>query len=359
MKRQGGDPAGACAEEAPLTPRGKRVPEVKINTSVFIEDNKKGADLSMWQFGNLEVERGQKVTGYLEFPIIEEKLPVFLLNGESEGPTVLVLGGIHGCEYTSIDAALEIGRRLEPKDIKGRLAVLPIANPEGFFSRSIYVHPKDNKNLNRVFPGNPNGTEAEKLAYCINETAFKAADYLIDLHGGDMIEALVPFTIYQVTENSSLTVKSKELASLFGIEYVVGSTGQVGGSTYSSAAYDGKVAVIAEAGQQGILDPEQSKLLQDGTLNALRWAGLLDGEAKTSPVKQLSTFDWSFADVQGLWYPCVEVGQQVKTGQSLGQIKNLFGETVKEYFAGSDGVVLFLVTSLAINEKDPLIAIGN
>jgi predicted deacylase len=313
----------------------------------------------MWKIGNLQAATGEKVKGYLEFSLIEEKLPTYLINGETEGPTVLVLGGIHGCEYTSIDAALEFARGLEPKDVKGKVAIIPIANPAAFYARSIYVHPQDQKNLNRVFPGKIDGTASEKLAYCLNETAIGAVDYVIDLHGGDMIEALVPFTIYQVTEDRNLTEKSRLLASLFGIEYVVGSTGQVGGSTYSSAAYQGKVAIIAEAGQQGILDRTQSVLLQEGTKNALRSIGVLEGEVTNRSTKQLNTFDWSFANFTGLWYPNVEIGQQVAEGECIGRIADEFGETLKEYFAGTSGVILFLVTSLAINVKDPLLAIGN
>jgi predicted deacylase len=313
----------------------------------------------MWQFGNLQAGNGEKVKGYLEFSLIEEKLPVFLINGETEGPAVLVLGGIHGCEYTSIDAALELARSLEPKDVIGKVAIIPIANPASFYARSIYVHPEDKKNLNRAFPGKADGTASEKLAYCLNETAIGAVDYLIDLHGGDMIEALVPFTIYQVTEDSKLTEQSRKLASLFGIEYVVGSTGQVGGSTYSSAARQGKVAIIAEAGQQGILDPVQSKILQEGTKNVLRSIGVMAGEVSTIPTRQLNTFDWSFAEVSGLWYPNVTIGQKVGENELLGKITDEFGETVKEYYAVTVGVVLFLVTSLAINIQDPLLAIGD
>lgn len=313
----------------------------------------------MWKFGNLEAGKGEKVKGYLELELAEEKLPTFLLYGEEEGPTVLVLGGIHGCEYTSIDAALTLGTRMDPKEVKGRLAIIPIANPAAFYARSIYVHPEDQKNLNRMFPGKADGTVSERVAYCLNKTAIGAADYLIDLHGGDMIEALVPFTIYQVTDDSNLTEKSKQLASLFGIDYVIGSTGQVGGSTYSSAAEQGKVAIIAEAGQQGILDRGKSDLLQEGVKNALRSIGMMDGEVLAGQTKQLQTFEWSFADYSGLWYPAIEIGQEVNEGDFIGKITDEFGDTLKEYFAGTDGVVLFLVTSLAINKNDPLLAIGD
>lgn len=311
-----------------------------------------------WGIGNLSVTVGEKAKGYLELPTIEEKLPAFLINGSVEGPKVLVLGGIHGCEYTSIDAAQKIGSELVPSQVKGKVIVLPIANPASFYARSIYVHPKDQKNLNRMFPGLENGTETERLAYWLNKSVFREMDYIIDLHGGDMIEALVPFTIYHVTEEKSVLESSKEMASLFDIDYVIGSSGQVPGSTYGCATEQGIPAIIAEAGQQGILSEEHSILLQEGVKNILVSVGLLEGNAKRGNSTYISIFDWYRSDLQGLWYPAVQIGDTVRTGQSLGKLTDEFGETVKEIISNTEGVVLFLVTSLAINDNDPLLAVG-
>jgi predicted deacylase len=313
---------------------------------------------SKWEFGNLTVSPGEKVTGYLEFPTIDEKLATILIKGTNEGPRVLVLGGVHGCEYTSIDAALKVGRSLFPSEINGSLAVIPIANPASFFARSIYVHPRDGKNLNRMFPGKEDGTDAERLAYWINETCFGSVDYIIDLHGGDMIEALVPFTIYHVTENQELVEQSKTIASLYDIDYVIGSSGQVPGSTYGAAAEQGKVAIIAEAGQQGILSDTESLRLQEGTINVLKSIGMMEGEVVESESTFLSVFDWYRADRKGLWYPAVKIGDSVKKGDYLGEITDEFGESLVKFFSNTNGVVLFLVTSLAINENDPLLAVG-
>ncbi|SDG78591.1 hypothetical protein SAMN04487975_101483 [Planococcus glaciei] len=311
-----------------------------------------------WGIRNLSVAEGQKEKGYLELPTIAEKLPAFLVNGIAEGPKVLVLGGIHGCEYTSIDAAQKVGASITPAEVKGKIIVLPIANPASFYARSIYVHPGDQKNLNRVFPGKKEGTDAERLAYWLNESVFKEVDYIIDLHGGDMIEALVPFTIYHVTEDEEVLNSSKEIASLFDIEYVIGSKGQVPGSTYGCAAEQGIPAIIAEAGQQGIMSEEHSLLLQKGVKNILISLGLLEGEAEKSDSTFLSVFDWYRSDRKGLWYPAVQIGDAVAKGQVLGKLANEFGDTVKEVVSHTEGTVLFLVSSLAINDTDPLLAVG-
>lgn len=311
-----------------------------------------------WTIANLSASAGEKTKGHLELPTIEEKLPAFLVNGSEGGPSVLVMGGIHGCEYTSIDAALKIGASLDAKGLKGKVIVLPIANPASFYARSIYVHPRDQKNLNRMFPGDQHGTDAERLAYWLNEAVFKKVDYIIDLHGGDMIEALVPFTIYHVTEDQGILQASKEMASLFDIEYVIGSSGQVPGSTYGCAAEQGIPAIIAEAGQQGILSETQSKVLQDGVQNILASLGVLEGSVNAGDSTHVSVFDWYRSDLRGLWYPAISIGDQVEDGQLLGRLADEFGETVREVHSHTSGIVLFLVSSLAINENDPLLAVG-
>ncbi|WP_049694848.1 M14 family metallopeptidase [Planococcus versutus] len=311
-----------------------------------------------WGIGNLFAAKGEKTKGHLELPTLNEKLPAFLANGLHEGPTVLVMGGIHGCEYTSIDAALKIGISLDPKYIQGKIIILPIVNISSFYARSIYVHPDDQKNLNRMFPGIQHGTSAERLAYWLNEIVFKKVDYIIDLHGGDMIEALVPFTIYHVTEDKKVLQISKEMASLFDIKYVIGSDGQVPGSTYGCAAEQGIPAIIAEAGQQGILSKEQSLMLQEGVKNILISIHVLKGKVINRNSIYLSVFEWYRSDVQCLWYPEIAIGDQVEKGQLLGRLSDEFGETIREVYSNSTGIVLFLVSSLAINQNDPLLAVG-
>lgn len=313
---------------------------------------------NQWEIANLSVARGEKTKGHLELPTLGDKLPAFLVNGAREGPSVLIMGGIHGCEYTSIDAALKIGASADPQKVIGRMVVLPIANPTSFYARSIYVHPSDQKNLNRMFPGDPQGTDSERLAYWLNEMIFKKVDYVIDLHGGDMIEALVPFTIYHIVEDEKTLQVSKKMASLFDIKYVIGSNGQVPGSTYACASEQGVPAIIAEAGQQGILDKEQSQMLQEGVRNILASIGIMEGDVVTRDSTYISVFEWYRSELKCLWYPEIGIGQKVEQGQLLGRLADEFGETIREVHSNTSGIVLFLVSSLAINPNDPLLAVG-
>src|SRR4029079_13006547 len=112
---------------------------------------------------------------------------------------LVVTGGVHAAEYASIAAALELGRSLDPANLRGRVIVVPVMNMPAFTARSIYISPLDGKNLNRVFPGDARGTASEQIAAWAFKNVIRQADFYIDLHGGDLIEALVPFTIFHRT----------------------------------------------------------------------------------------------------------------------------------------------------------------
>ena len=149
-----------------------------------------------FQLGNLYVEKGQKTCGFLKLPFTEDELPVTLIYGREEGPTVLVDGGIHNAEYVGIECVTGLAKQLQPEDIKGILIMIHIVNVNGFQARTVSVSAEDGKNLNRVFPGNENGTYTDKLAYFMEKEIFSKVDYYIDVHNGDWFEDLTPFIYF-------------------------------------------------------------------------------------------------------------------------------------------------------------------
>ncbi|MHB1654702.1 MAG: succinylglutamate desuccinylase/aspartoacylase family protein [Desulfitobacteriaceae bacterium] len=313
--------------------------------------------VEVWEVAGLKAARGEKVQGMVRLSGIEREIPLVLIHGLDEGPQTVILGGVHGCEYTSIDAAIQLTQKLSPQDVRGCVAVIPVANVEAYAARSIYVHPVDKKNLNRMFPGQEHGTETERLAFQLTQQVLRNCDYLIDLHGGDMNESLVPFILYYATADPGLNERAQLFAKAFGIRYIV-SSGTVG-SVYAAAASSGKVAVLAEAGQQGILDPVMASLLVNGSLNALRSVGVLPGEViEQAGLIELKDFIWTRSNYFGTWYPLISVGDEVKPGQKTGEVRDLMGNVLQEVFTEISGTVLFCVTSLAINSGDPLFAVG-
>jgi len=309
--------------------------------------------------GSLSARPGEIQFGVYEFPVQGGvyRLPMWLINGKEEGPTLVVTGGVHAAEYASIAAALELGRSLGPANLRGSVIVVPVMNMPGFSTRSIYICPLDGRNLNRVFPGNPKGTASEQITDWVFRNVMKQAGYYVDLHGGDLIEALIPFTIIFKSGNEHVDQTSLEMAQVFGIHYLVRS--ETAGSTYSTAAAAGIPSILAESGGQGIWTPEDVGLLTNG-LNRLmtHWKMIPGNEPAPLPYTLLERFLWLRSAHEGFWYPAVAVGDNVKEGSNLGCVKDYEGKVLQTATCPADGRVLFIVSSLAINNGDPLLAVG-
>jgi len=268
-----------------------------------------------------------------------------------------VTAGVHAAEYASIAAALDLGRSLQPAALRGRVVVVPVMNLPAFSARSIYVCPLDGKNLNRVFPGNADGTAWEQIAAWVFANVIGHADYYVDLHGGDLVEALVPFTIFFRSGATAVDEESLELAKAFGIRYLVSS--ETPGSTFCAAARAGIPSILAEAGGQGIWNPDHVGLLTTGLTRVLRHLEMVEGAApERVPFTILEQFLWLRSDHDGFWYPGVPVGEFVRKGQELGRDEDVEGHVLQTALSPAEGRVLFIVSSLAINKTDPLLAVG-
>jgi len=269
----------------------------------------------------------------------------------------VVTAGIHAAEYASIAAALELGRSLDPGSLSGRVIVVPIVDMPAFTARSIYVCPLDGKNPNRVFPGNPHGSASEQIADWVFRNVMSQATHYVDLHGGDLIEALVPFTIFFRTGDNRVDEASLEMARVFGIQFLVCS--ETPGSTFCAASRAGIPSILTEAGGQGIWTAEDVHCHTNGLNRLMRHLKMIPGNApETVPCTLLERFLWLRSEQDGFWYPAVAVNDQVKAGQNLGVVKNYEGEVLQTAISPADGIVLFIVSSLAINRSDPLLAVG-
>lgn len=292
------------------------------------------------------------------------ELPYFLLFGKASGRRVVVTAGIHGGEYPCVEAAVRLGRTIDPSRLRGEILIIPSANPTAFAARSIYVTPKDGKNLNRQFPGRRDGSFTEQWAAWLFENVIATGEAYVDLHGGDMIEALVPFTACYSTEDPAVTQTSQKMAEAFGIRHVLAhprrAEGGPSGMAVLTAAEAGIPAILAEAGGQGVWDEEDVAILHDGVLRVLDALDMYEHNlaGAPEPLNVLSGWSWLRSEVAGLFYPEISIGGRVQKGQPLGRIADFFGETRQELAAPADGIVLFLVTSLAMNPGDPLMAIA-
>jgi predicted deacylase len=283
--------------------------------------------------------------------------PAFEARGEKDGPHVALIGGIHGCEYSSMAAVTRFMNELDASQLAGSITAVPVVSMQSFERRSPFVVPEDGKNLNRAFPGTYEGTYTDALARAVFDELIAPADALLDLHGGDLVEALEPFAIY---DPGPAEEQARALAVAFGLPYVVREEpGELGGMTCSAAAAAGIPAVIAEAGGCGQLDEEAVAMLVRGVRNALRSLGMLPGEVeRTDGQKLVGAFDWLRCRDAGFWESAVRAGDEVGEGQVLGRVKSLWGDVLEEIHAPRAGVVLFLTTSAAVADDGLLLGLG-
>jgi uncharacterized protein len=311
---------------------------------------------------SLRPEVGGSARGWVAVPGIDPpwELPATVIRGATPGPTLAVVAGIHAAEYCSIEAAIRLGRMTDPRGLAGTLVILPLVNTPGFYERSLYINPRDGRNINRSFPGNANGSPAERVTHFLMTELIEGSDAFLDLHGGDLVESLVPFTVYCETGDLAVDARSRELADAYDLAYVLATPADgIPGSSYSAAAALKIPAIIAEVGQQGIYEQDSVKAHLRGLRNVLVNLKMLDGtEERRNTPQRLKRSAWMYASTAATYHPVVRVGEHVQEGSFIGHLRDVFGETVEELHAPATGTVLFLVTSLAVRRGDPLLAIG-
>jgi len=313
---------------------------------------------SVISVAGIEVAPGQRVMRDVTATVAGRTVtfPVIAINGAADGPHVAITGGIHGTEYVGIEAARRLGVGIDPRDVSGSIAVVPIANTTAFHARAIYTSGLDDRNLNRQFPGDARGAPSEALADWLFTHIIHPSHYYIDLHGGDMIEALAPFVIYLGTEDAEVERISREMALATGIPRVIRAV--TSGSTYGAATAAGIPSILAEIGGQGLWSEDEVTAHQEGASRALRYLRVLPGGQPIDRERTIhDTFAWMRAEADGLFYPTVRVGDTVAQGQVIGRVTDYFGAERQQVAAIVGGEVGFLVTSLAINRGDPLLAI--
>lgn len=313
---------------------------------------------------NLSVEKGKKIQGFLDLPFTDvDKLPCTLISGQKDGPTVLISGGIHNAEYVGIESAIRLAGELEPEDISGNIIVIHLVNVNGFKARTISVCAEDGKNLNRVFPGKPDGTYADKLAYFMEKEIYPKIDYYIDLHCGDWFEDLVPY-IYAVGNAPEETVKkAEEMASAADVRYYVLS-GSGDGGAYNWAGTLGIPSVLLERGRMGQWDDSEVKdscrdvrniLKKIGVLTTKRFGKILQ---RTIP-RKLDHIHYLNAHVEGCWFPEKKAGDVAQEGERLGVIRNYLGNVVEEILAPEDVIIIYQTVSYSLPLNTPLITYGH
>jgi predicted deacylase len=290
-------------------------------------------------------------------------VPFIELTGAADGPRLTVLAGVHGCEYAPMAAVRRWTQALAGRELRGTVRAVPVLNVSAFRARTPFLVPDDGKNLNRCFPGDPAGTAADRLAHAAFTQLIEGSDALIDVHAGDMVEALEPFALYDAGPSEA---RALELATAYGLGYVIrqepGPGRAVGGTTSTAAAEIGIPAIIAEAGGCGLVEPAAVDAHVRGLDRVLGVLGMTSepvpaGEA-AAPVR-LGRFLWLRATSAGWWEPAVGPGERVAEGQELGTVSSLDGSQVLQTVtAPAPGVPMFITSSPAAAADGLLLGLG-
>lgn len=306
----------------------------------------------------LTAEPGKTAKGFAEVPMSDIKIPLVLINGERQGPTLLLTAGVHGAEYPGIAALSELGQELDAREISGAVIMLYPVNLQGFWKRCDFVVPEDEKNLNRVFPGSPRGTLAERTAYLLVSEFFPAADFYADLHSGDLNENLFPHVYYPGQPNEEVEMKSKKMAQALDIRYMVRSLAS--GGAYNYAASEGIPSILVERGCAGCC-PRHT--VGEYKNDILRLMYRLD-MTKTAPrpqdcvPKDIERMTYIEAPFSGCWFEEAKCGAEIESGDTLGRLRGLFCEDETAITAEHSGVLLYTCRAFAAPEGVLLAAYG-
>jgi predicted deacylase len=277
------------------------------------------------------------------------------------GPHLAIVAALHGTEYASVAAMGRLIQTLDASRLHGTLTLVPVANRHAFESRTMYVCPADGKNLNRTFPGDPSGSYAEVLADLLWRAVASRASHILDVHGGELVEGLVPFTgAYALDGQAVVADRSRQLAEAFDTPYIVRNTVPANASGGSRLAHvatrAGIAAALVEAGQRGRMDEADVRFITDGVLNAMRAIGMLD-EPPLAPARSRIMLEEIevYAHTSGLFHTRVVPGDAIEPGQQLGEVVDYLGRTVERFTSQWSGVVLGVIGPAMVAGRFPLV----
>lgn len=319
--------------------------------------------------GSVTARPGDKASGYLAVAAGVDsatRIPISVLRGRQPGPTLALIAGTHGSEVAPIIALQRVREGVDPNEMRGTLVLVHVANLPSFVHRTIYRNPWDQKNLNRVYPGQPNGTVTERIAHTITTQIIDKSDYLVDMHAGDGNESLRPYT-YWIDHRIDPRVDSlsKLMALAWGNDHIIIDTGRPrdpAASVYTTntALLRGKPAITTEIGYLGMPDEEMTARNVRSVLRLLRHLDMVPGpkEYVEHPL-WIDRTEVLTSPESGTWHALVQRGETVQKGTPLGRLTDYFGKEIAVVRATMTGVVLYVVGTPAMSKGEPVGMVGH
>lgn len=325
------------------------------------------------KFGEVEAGPGKRVTGVLGVGELDQlsfargqlELPLIVVNGAQDGPTLFLLAGQHSGEYVGMETIISVTREVVPAQLSGCIVGIPVMNPLGFAAKVPYVCPLDNLNMNRLWPGTSGGTVGQRIAYAVWNEIVTQADYLIDLHGGDFPEYQSDYAICFITEKSELDTTSERMARHFGLPYIRRSAPSEGSApTGPSARMAMKLldipAIVPELGDAGVLNRHRLDKSVSGVVNVMKLLEMIPGEPATPPADQKAMVSRTsvFSSRHGLVRHLVEINEYIRKEQPIAEVSDFYGETQEILYAPCDGMVCQVFYQSATNSGNIVMKIA-
>ncbi len=299
----------------------------------------------------IDLDADGRAHGFLRLPWSHDAsawghvmIPITVIKSGS-GPTALLSGGNHGDEYEGPIALLKLARNLEPKNVQGRVIVVPFMNYPAF-KAGRRTSPIDGGNMNRSFPGRPDGTVTEKIADFFERVLLPKADYVLDFHSGGRTLDFLPFAAAHVLDDKAQEARCvaamKAFAAPYGMMLLeIDKTG-----LYDTAAEEqGKVFVSTELGGGGTATAASIGIAERGLDNFLKHAGILEGKLETQPTILLDMPDhdcFIFAEDDGILEMKMDLGESVREGDVVAHVLDATrtGTTPSIYRARRSGMLV-------------------
>ena len=313
--------------------------------------------MKAFSIGGIEVKAGER--RLIELPVTDlstntpVSMPVQVICGKRPGPTLLVCAAIHGDEISGVEIIRRVLKLSALRRLHGTLVAVPIVNLFGFISQSRYL--PDRRDLNRSFPGSPQGSLASRIAHLFLDEVVAKCTHGIDLHTGAIHRGNYP----QVRANLD-DPEASRMAMNFGVPVVINATLREG-SLRQAALSHGVPFIVYEAGEALRFDEMSIRAGVKGIMRVMRHLGMLHlarSAGKTmEPIIARST-TWLRAPASGILRASAAPGAQVRAGGSLGHIANAFGDDEVEVKSPWNGIVIGRTNLPLVYEGDALFHIA-
>lgn len=326
----------------------------------------KAADNNEKTYAPFDVPNGAKQFTYeniINNDAVRMDMPLGIINGKNDGPTMIVTGGLFATEYSGVEAASRVYRDTDPATLSGRLIIIPVITLDAFqfrtpmFNLSSGVSPRDGKSLNNVFPGNKDGSPTEVLAHYVFHELLMKSDYHIDLRGGDLSESHVVHSIHPNNASPEVNSISEEMSRMCGYKYFQARDVDPRSLVYE-ASQAGIPSIITQCGLGYKTQPEEDfiNFHIQAINNNMRHFNMLSGDPIIHPNQREFTvgFDQLRAKTGGTFQGIADQGDMVKKGELIGRITGLDGSILEEIHSPINGVVHELLVRRVVFQGDLL-----